>query len=215
MPQATLPAEVSLPKKAGRAAQKEARPREIVDAALAVFAQAGFAGARLDDVAKKAGISKGTIYLYFDTKEDLFKACVRETLGAHLAGQRDLAENFEGDTGTLLREIVTRIGQQLSKGDFKTILILMISEGARFPELVSFYHSEIIERGLGILDTIIQRGISRGEFKDTGLSEYPMLLMSPVMMTVVWNHLFSDKRTIELDDALQAHLNTVLEGLRT
>ena len=201
-------------KKQGRAAQKESRPKEIVDAALAVFAGKGFAGARLDDVAEKAGISKGTIYLYFDTKEDLFKACVRETLGAHLEGSRDLADSFDGDTSDLLRKIVGGIGQQLSKGEFRTILLLLISEGPRFPELVSFYQNEIIRPGMGILGAVIQRGVERGEFKRTGLSDFPMLLMSPVMMTVIWNHLFSDLKEINLDEALQVHLTTLLNGLQ-
>lgn len=208
MPQAALA------RKGTRAAQKEARPREIVDAALAIFAKDGFAGTRLDDVAEMAGISKGTIYLYFKTKEDLFKACVRETLGAHLTDTQARAHTFEGDTADLLREIASGIGQRLSQGDYRTILILLISEGPRFPELVSFYLAEIIKPGIEILSAVIRRGVDRGEFKETGLSEFPMLLISPVMMTMIWNHLFSEYRTIDLEDALQTHLNTIIEGLR-
>ncbi|MDG2320118.1 MAG: TetR/AcrR family transcriptional regulator [Rhodospirillaceae bacterium] len=203
-----------LDKKNARAAQKEARPKEIVDAALAVFARDGFAGARLDDVAEKVGISKGTIYLYFDTKEELFKACVRETVGAHIAGSRDFAASYEGATSGLLRELVGRIGDRMSKGDFRTILLLLISESSRFPELVSFYHTEIISSGLEVLSAVIQRGVDSGEFRKTGLETYPMLLISPLIMSVIWNHLFSSMRQLDVDVVLKAHLDTILDGLR-
>ena len=202
-------------KRGSRAAQKEARPKEIVEAALSVFACDGFAGARLDDVADKVGISKGTIYLYFDTKEDLFKACVRETLGAHLAGTRDLAAKFEGNTADLLRQIVTGIGNRLAKGDFRTILILLISEGKRFPELTSFYQTEIIGPGLDVLRAVIQRGIDRGEFRKTGLLDFPMLIMSPIVMSVIWTHLFTDMSPLDIDVVLETHLDTLLDGLCT
>ena len=202
-------------KRGSRAAQKEARPKEIVEAALEVFARDGFAGTRLDDVAEKVGISKGTIYLYFDTKEDLFKACVRETVGAHLAGTRDLAANFEGVTADLLYEIVRGLGNRFTQGGFKTILILMISEGQRFPELVSFYYEEIISSGLQMLRSVIQRGIDRGEFRDNGLSDYPQLLVSPMMMSVIWNHLFAPKGgSLDIEEVLTTHVDTLLEGLK-
>ena len=202
-------------KKGIRAAQKEARPKEIVTAAREVFARTGFAGTRLDDVAEKVGISKGTIYLYFDTKEDLFKACVRETVGAHIKGSRELAAHFEGDTADLLYEIIQGLGAQLTQGGFQTILILMISEGKRFPELVSFYYEEILSSGLEILRTVVQRGIDRGEFRDNGLVDYPQLLASPALMSVIWNHLFAPKGgSLDFEAVLKTHVNTLLEGLK-
>ncbi len=202
-------------KRGSRAAQKEARPKEIVEAALEVFARGGFAGTRLDDVAEKIGISKGTIYLYFDTKEDLFKACVRVTVGAHIAGTRDLATQFEGNTADLLYEIVRGLGNRLTQGGFQTILILMISEGKRFPELVSFYYDEIISSGLQILRAVIQRGVDRGEFRDNGLSAYPQLLVSPMMMSVIWNHLFAPMGgPLDTDAVLKTHVDTLLDGLK-
>ncbi len=209
-------AEATTQKKQGiRAAQKEARPREIVEAALEIFARDGFAGTRLDDVAEKVGISKGTIYLYFDTKEELFKACVRETIGAHLTDTRTMAAQFEGDTADLLYEIVQGLGHRLTKGGFQTILILMISEGKRFPELVSFYFDEIISSGLQLLRTVIQRGIDRGEFRETSLTDYPQLLVSPVMMSVIWNHLFASKGgPLDVEKVLRTHVDTLLDGLR-
>lgn len=199
-----------------RAAQKEARPREIVQAALEIFARDGFAGTRLDDVADRVGISKGTIYLYFDTKEELFKACVRETVGAHIKGTRELAAHFEGDTSDLLYEIVQGLGAQLTQGGFQTILILMISEGKRFPELASFYFDEILSSGLEVLRAVIQRGIDRGEFRDNGLSDYPQLLASPVLMSVIWNRLFAAKGgALEIETLLKTHVDTMLNGLKT
>lgn len=201
-------------KKGVRAAQKEARPKEIVEAALQVFARDGFAGTRLEDVAEQVGISKGTIYLYFENKEELFKACVRETVGTHIAATQEFASHFEGHTSDLLREIVKRISERLSNDSYRTILLLLISEGQRFPELVSFYFEEILSPGLEGLRGVIARGIARREFRDTGLVNYPMLLMSPVMASVVWNHLFGAKERLDLPDLLQVHLETVLDGLR-
>ncbi|NKB43686.1 MAG: TetR family transcriptional regulator [Alphaproteobacteria bacterium] len=201
-------------KKGTRAAQKEARPKEIVEAALAIFARDGFAGTRLEDVAERVGISKGTIYLYFENKEELFKACVRETLGSHVKETMELAAAFDGPTPDLLREIVRRISGRLTKPAYRTILLLLISEGQRFPELVSFYHSEIIGPGAEGLGGVIQRGIDRGEFKETGLSKFPMMLMSPVIASVIWNHLFGDDVEIDPSEALQTHLDTMLDGLK-
>lgn len=201
-------------KRGVRAAQKEARPKEIVQAALTIFARDGFAGARLDDVADQVGISKGTIYLYFKNKEELFKACVQETVGAHLAATQEFAANFEGDTADLLREVVNSVSERLFQDGYRTILLLLISEGQRFPELVSFYFEEILSPGLKVLRGIIARGVERGEFRDTGLAKYPMLLMSPVMASVIWNHMFSDWERLDLPELLNIHLETMLDGLK-
>ncbi len=197
-----------------RAAQKEARPGEIVEAALEVFARDGFAGTRLEEVAKRAGISKGTIYLYFDTKEDLFKACVRETIGRHVAETSEMAAQFTGATHDLIEEIVVRLASRLSQPQYKTILLLMISEGPRFPELVEFYYGEILSPGLAALQGVLDRGVARGELRQSALTDYPMLLMSPVIMTVIWNHLFGSQTEIELKKVLRAHFDAVLNGLK-
>ena len=201
-------------KKGIRAAQKEARPKEIVEAALAIFARDGFAGTRLEDVAERVGISKGTIYLYFENKEELFKACVRETLGAHLQQTMAMAATFEGSTSDLLREVFRRVSTTLSQQAYRTILLLLISEGQRFPDLVSFYYAEMMAPGLKGLRAVIQRGVERGEFKETGLSEFPMMLMSPVIASVIWNHLFGKFTPVDLEAAMTAHLNTILDGLK-
>lgn len=206
-------AEAKAQKKGVRAAQKEARPREIVDAALLIFARDGFAGTRLEDVAEQVGISKGTIYLYFENKEELFKACVRETVGQHITATQELAARYEGSTSNLLREIVKQISARLSNDNYRTILLMLISEGQRFPELVSFYFDEILSPGLEGLRAVIARGVQRGEFRDTGLTNYPMLMMSPVIASVVWNHLFGTRETLDLADLLNVHLESMLGGL--
>lgn len=201
-------------KKGIRAAQKEARPKEIVESALTIFARDGFAGTRLEDVAERVGISKGTIYLYFENKEELFKACVRETLGSHLQQTMAMAATFEGSTSDLLREVFRRVSTTLSQEAYRTILLLLISEGQRFPELVRFYHSEMLGPGVEGLSAVIKRGVESGEFRDTGLSEYPMMLMSPVIASVIWNHLFGQFKAIDLEAALTMHLDTMLNGLK-
>jgi AcrR family transcriptional regulator len=201
-------------KKGVRAAQKEARPGEIAAAALKLFARDGFAGTRLEEVAKRAGISKGTIYLYFDTKEDLFKACVRETVGTHLAETTEIAATFTGPTEELLREVVVRMASRLSQPEFRTILLLMISEGKRFPELVNFYHAEVLSQGLAMLTKILERGVERSELRKTAVMDFPMLLMSPAIMYVIWDHLFGAHKKLDLSDVLHAHLDAMLEGIK-
>jgi len=197
-----------------RAAQKEARPGEIVEAALEVFARDGFAGARLEEVAKRVGISKGTIYLYFDTKEELFKACVRETIGRHVTETSEMAAQFTGSTADLMQEIVSRLADRFFQPQYRTIMLLMISEGRRFPELVNFYYDEVLSTGLKALRGVLERGIARGELRESALSDYPMLLMSPVMMTLIWNHLFGSHSEIDIEKALQAYFDAVLNGLK-
>jgi AcrR family transcriptional regulator len=198
-----------------RAAQKEARPGEIVAAALEVFARDGFAGTRLEEVARRVGISKGTIYLYFDTKEDLFKACVSETIGRHVAETSEMAAQFSGSTADLVEEIVNRLASRLSQPQYRTILILMISEGPRFPELVEFYYEEVLLPGLTALKGVLDRGIARGELREPAVTSYPMLLMSPVIMTVIWNHLFGSRTEIALKELLKAHFDAFLNGIKT
>src|SRR6478735_4584505 len=133
--------------------RKDARPPEILDAALAVFAQKGFAATKLDDIAAKAGITKGTIYLYFDSKQALFEALARQSVGAQI-------------------EQVT-------------------AELANFPELAEFWRREIIERGIGLMSGIIQRGIERGEFRRIEPQHAARLCVAPLLIIVLWRATFA------------------------
>jgi len=198
-----------------RAERKEARPMEIIRAALTEFAAKGFSSTRLDDVADRAAISKGTIYLYFDNKEELFKATVRQVLGIHVKDARALATNFEGSSGELLRVVIVKIASQLENPEIRSIPPLLIGEGKRFPDLVEFYYEEIVFPAINTLRGVIRRGVERGEFRPGLAEEYPLILVGPILMTGIWNHLFSHYETIDMRTLIDAHLNTVIYGLKT
>ena len=146
--------------------RKEARPQEILDAALAVFAEKGFSAARMEDISRRAGVTKGTIYLYFESKEALFKALVRESLAPTIQGVIAQAEAYEGPSRDLLILVLSTMGSFIRTSDRVVLPKIVIAEAGNFPELVRFYREEIIDKGLGLLESIIARGIARGEFRN-------------------------------------------------
>ena len=200
-------------KKNSRTVQKEDRPKEIISAALNVFERNGFAGTRLEEVAKFAGISKGTIYLYFNNKDELFKACVRETVGKPIAQTFESAIKFEGSTKILLHELAEKIGDTFSDPEYRSIFFLIVSEGKRFPKLVKFYYEEVITPSVSRLSNIIQRGVDRGDIKSSISEEDALLLLSPVIFINVWNRLFGNEKKIDLKDTLHSHIDIWLDGM--
>src|SRR5215471_1872475 len=136
--------------------RKQDRPAEILDAALKVFAQKGFAAARMDDIAKEAGVTKGTIYLYFENKEAVFKSLVRESVGTTIANVATNVQSYEGSARQLLRMVLTRITQLLVEGDRVVLPKIVIGESSNFPWLAEFYRFEIIEKGLQLLTSLIE-----------------------------------------------------------
>lgn len=199
----------------GRARRKEDRPAEIIDAALRVFAKRGFAAARLEDVARQAGIAKGTIYLYYESKENLFEAMVRAKVVPVISGAKDMATAFEGPTAALLEAIVRKVyGNMVEDAELRAILRLLIAEGARFPHLTRFYEREILSVGIELLAKVIRRGIERGEFRETPALELPEVLMGPTYMAAVWKMIFDDAKPLEVDRFIDVHLDLVLNGLR-
>jgi len=197
-----------------RASKKKMRPKEIIDSGLKIFSRDGFSGARLEDVAKHAKISKGTIYLYFKNKEELFRACVRETVAKPIEESLQLEKEFEGATEELIRALGEKFAAIISRESYRTIMFLLISESQRFPELAKFYFEEVIAPALEVLKKLLFRGVHRGELKETVINNQPMLLMSPVIYSLVWNKLFGVKEQIDIRKVSMDHLNIILEGLR-
>lgn len=190
--------------------RKEARPSEIVDAALAAFVERGFAATRLDDVARRAGIGKGTLYLYFPSKEELFKAVVRQHLLPNVAAaERRLAE-AAGPTGPLLTAIVgTLIGA--AAGPMGAIPKLVIGEAANFPDLARFYADEVVARGFGVLRALVARGVERGEFRPVDPATVAPLLAAPILLTALWKNALEPHATHRMDaDALAAAASDLL-----
>ena len=206
------------PEPAHRQRRKQARPQELLDAALALFVEKGFAATRAEEVAQRAGVSKGTLYLYYPSKEELFKAVVRQNLSSLIAEGVEMAEQFEGSSSDLLAELLgtwwERVGNTPTAGIHKIVL----SEVGNCPELAQFYTDEVIVPCDQLFCRCVQRGISRGEFRAMPLHEVAHALMAPIIFMAIHRHAFGAcpvQGAIDVDPAavLRTHLDLVLRGL--
>jgi AcrR family transcriptional regulator len=196
--------------------RKEARPAELMQAALELFVEHGFAATRLDDVARKAGVSKGTLYLYFDSKDELFKAVVREGLVPALERGEQILEAHRGSAAELLGDLMHGWWELVGNTPYGGIPKLMISECRNFPELAAFYHDEVISRGNRLIAAALQRGMRSGEFRPLDLDYATRLVLAPLVLLVVWRHSFDFCGGSKLTPKayIDAHLELVLNGLR-
>jgi AcrR family transcriptional regulator len=195
--------------------RKDARPAEILDAALAVFAQKGFAATKLDDIAAKAGITKGTIYLYFDSKQALFEALARQSVGAQIEQVTAQLANFSGSSAELLRFVLSAMGRFAMTSDRVVLPRLVLAEAANFPQLAEFWRREIIERGIALMSGIIQRGIEGGEFRKIEPAHAARLCVAPILIIILWRTTFAqfDAEPYDYQGLIDAHLQTLLKGL--
>lgn len=195
--------------------RKQARPTEILDAALKVFAQKGFAAARMDDIAHAAGVTKGTIYLYFENKEAVFKSLVRVAVGTTIANVAADVQNYDGSARVLLRMVLTRITQLLVDGEKFVLPKIVIGESSNFPWLAEFYRFEIIEKGLQILMSLIERGIEQGEFRRLPAHHVARLCVAPVLLSAIWRVTFAhlDPEPYDYKGLVDTHLDVLFRGL--
>ncbi|MBK6008846.1 TetR/AcrR family transcriptional regulator [Ramlibacter ginsenosidimutans] len=173
---------------AKRERRKEARPGELLDAALDLFVEKGYAATRSEEVAARAGVSKGTLFLYFPSKEELFKAVVRENMSGRFAEWEEEFAAFEGSTAEMIRYCLRvwweRIGATRASGITK----LMISEARNFPELATFYQQEVIRPGTDLMRRILQRGVDRGEFAPIDVEYGVYALVAPMIFLIMMKH---------------------------
>jgi len=188
----------------------------ILSAALEEFVEKGFAAARLDSIAERAGVAKGTIYLYFDKKESLFEEAVRAVIGPMIARFEGLAAAPQDDAEAILRQMVRTLYRDVITDPKKrSLLRLIISEGPRFPQLLRFYHDEVVSRGMAALKRVLAYGAERGEFAPSPVLDYPQIILGPALTSAIWTILFEDIDPIDLDPYCEAHLDFVLRGLKT
>ena len=179
------------------------------------FARRGFAATRLEDVAERAGVTKGTIYFYFKNKADLFKAAARSSLEPALNEIEALGVQFEGSAEESLRVHLSAVYPKLVKNPRAgQILRLIIAEGPQFPELVEFYYAEIISRGIAILRQVLERGVARHEFRRTAAVDFPQTVFAPALAAIIWNLLLGKHHALDFDAYARAHLDLVLNGLK-
>jgi AcrR family transcriptional regulator len=193
------------PNRAERAAERRAA---IVEAAFDEFVTRGFTATRIDDIAKRAGVAKGTIYLHFKDKESMFEELVRtaivplvKRLAAPPAPGGTVREAVEALVGTFIREVVNT-----RRGD---IIRLIVSEGPRFPAIADFYYREVISRGLAGMQAMIELGIARGEIRQTDLARFPQILVAPAIVAVIWKSLFERHSPLDAHEMMRAHLDLI------
>ena len=197
-----------------RRRRKAERPQEILEAAFVEFSRNGYAMTTLDQIAEGAGVTKGTIYVYFENKEHLFISMVRALKKATLDTVRDMFERHEGSTADLLRAQFSFIYQHIVEDKRRREVVrMLIAEAARFPELADRYHEEILSPCLDMLKQAIQRGIDRGEIRKSPIVDSPQVIFAPIVLVDQWMMMFDDRQPLDLKTYFDAHLDLVLNGL--
>jgi AcrR family transcriptional regulator len=194
--------------------RKQARPAEILAAALECFRERGFAATRLDDVAARAGVTKGTIYLYYHSKEDLFKAAVRGQLVPNLERLESLlAEHIPAP---VLLERLLMTWADVVASPLSVIPKLIIAEAGNFPELARFYLDTVAHRALDLIATILRRGIKQGAFRPVDVDHVVYCVIGPPLFTALWKHSLGphDFQTLDASAVFRAHLDLLLRGLQ-
>ncbi|HTC06062.1 MAG TPA: TetR family transcriptional regulator [Xanthobacteraceae bacterium] len=199
-----------------RRRRKAERPQEILEAAFVEFSRNGYAMTTLDRVAEHAGVTKGTIYVYFESKEHLFISMVREVTKAALDTVHEMFETHEGTTADLLRTQFSFIYQHIVEDRRRReVLRMLIAEAPRFPELADRYHQEILRPCLDMLRQAIRRGMDRGEFRKSAIVDLPQIVIAPIALVDLWMMMFDDRQPLDMKAYFNAHLDLVLNGLLT
>ena len=196
--------------------RKQARPGELLSAALDLFVEKGYAATRVEEVARRAGVSKGTLFLYFASKEDLFKAVVRENLSVRFPQWNILLDGFPGTSAEMLRFAMREWWAQIGDTKVSGISKLMISEASNFPELALYYEGEVIEPGNALIRRILQRGVERGEFRALDLQYAVHTVIAPMLYLIIGKYSFGacvpQHSVLVPTDYLDAQVDILLHG---
>ena len=198
-----------------RRTEKAQRREEILAAAFEEFSVNGYAATRLDDVARRAKIAKGTIFLHFNNKRVLFRAVLRGFIQPVFSGFQAFLQGSSGTAEALLRDLLSRQYVEVVRNKrARALLRLLIAESGKFPELAEMYHRDILDPGMSALGLVIDRGVASGEFQATGLRDFPQILAAPTVLAVVWMLVLGERHGLDLDAYREAHIDFVLRGLR-
>jgi AcrR family transcriptional regulator len=198
-------ASAGAPNRAERAAE---RRQAIVEAALAEFVARGFTATRLDDIARRAGVAKGTIYLHFKDKESMFEELIRTAI-VPLVGRITAPP----PTGASIRDTIERVVltfiQEIVSTPRADIVRLIIAEGARFPAIADFYYREVISRGLAGMRAMIELAVARGEIREAQLARFPQIMIAPAIVAVIWKSLFERHSPLDAVEMFRVHLDLI------
>jgi len=191
------------------------RPERILTAALEAFVENGFAATRLEDIAERAGISKGTLYLYFENKEALFKAAVRENIVPLIARAEERVESFEGSARDLLVEIVRSWWKTMHESRITGLPKLVLAESSNFPDAARYYFDEVVVRMRGLIARALRRGIESGEFRAVDVDYTVRVVMAPLVMALIWKHSMVKCQidALDFDRQLNASIDVLLHGV--
>lgn len=180
---------------------------------MRLWAKKGFAATRLEDVASEAGVAKGTIYIYFPSKEALFEAALRQTLVATMDATGEQMERFDGDTRALLTTFFERVQHQLLDGQSIVLQKILIGEGHRFPALLAMHREVALSRGMETIQRILRRGVERGELRPEAASTDPRIVLGPIMIAALWSLVYADATLPPLAQLIEQHAAMIARGL--
>lgn len=197
-----------------RRRRKEARPGEIIEAAIDVFGERGFGAARLEEVARRAGVAKGTLFVYFPTKEDLFRAVARTILAANLDRLRHVATDLDRPLAELIPALLAQAAY-IGEGRIPAIIRLLIAESRQFPDLAQVWHDEVVSRMLGLLTAAIERGQQRGEIRPGDARLYAFSTIGPMLTGMLFRQIFAECASPlpDLHALARQHAATALHGM--
>jgi len=193
--------------------RKQDRPQEITEAAFGAFAENGFTATKVEDVARRAGVSKGLLYVYFKTKEELFKAVIRSVVTPRLDELTRTLDASDLSAEAFIRGPVLEFMKRVPGSPISVVIRLMISEAPKHPDLVEYYWQNVASRGLGALRQLLHRGVDNGEFRESAVSDLPQLIVAPVMMSIVWGIVFAD-RSLDTDKLIETHVDMILAYIK-
>lgn len=193
--------------------RKEDRPQEITQAALEAFAEKGYAATRVEEVAKRAGVSKGLMYLYFKTKEELFKAVVKSVVVRRIDQLIGNIESTELSSEDFIRGPLLSFMKQLPGSPVAIVIRLLIAAGPRHPDLVDYYYENVVAKGLAAITSFVESGIERGEFRKSVITELPQLFLAPVMLSIIWGIIFKT-RQLDTDKLIETQIDMLLTHIK-
>jgi TetR/AcrR family transcriptional regulator len=200
-----------------RERRKESRPLELVNAALELFVGKGYSATRVEEIAARAGVSKGTLFLYFSSKEDLFKAVIRENIVNLFPAWNEEFNNFQGSSSEMLHYAMDSWWLNLGKTPASGIVKLVFSEAQNFPEVAAYYQEEVFEPGAKLISNILQRGIDRDEFSSMDTSKSVLSIISAMIFLMMWKHSIGACTTtsikIDPQEFMHLHVDMLLNGI--
>lgn len=195
--------------------RKDARPEEIIAAAIQLFVERGFAATRLDDIALRAGVSKGTLYLYFKSKEDIFKTAVTDSVLPEIERAEAITKDYQGDMQSLLAALLRSWANFIRETPVSGVAKLIVAESANFPDMAKFYFEQVVLRIRAIFATVVEKGIAQGEFRPLPVDLVVRDLTWSLTFASVWKHSLQvyDSVPLDYDAFFELHLNISMKGL--